>query len=509
MVRSRRGVLLTVATVGLPLLALVLLIRLAALERGGPAHEDVFIGNGIPGTLYVPGHDGEDFPFQSPRGERPPLVVIAHGYSADQKIMSTMARSLARSGFATLTFDFRGHGANTHRFQGNLNDDLRSVLDWAETSPLVDGSRIAILGHSMGAGAVLDFGTLDPRPLAVIPISGGAIVNDKVTPKHLLLLVAERDPDRIHDFQTDVARELSGRTDVKAAEIGGTDHITVLWSSKTVDAIVDFLNPVFGTNLKSVGVDDPRLRVTVLYLLVFLGLVALLGLAVGRFVTPVESAATGGSLWLLLAALLVVMPLMGTGGPTFLPIGPGQPLVISLGLAGALLWGLRLFAAKGLVTGRTAAWIGPSTQPWLPLRAVVTPGLTAGLVLFLLLLPLGLVFHRMVPTAERAVYWAIVAALGLPFFAAFEVIVRRGSTWRAIGLGVLGRVILFATLVLGIALTVLPPVLGLVLPLLVFQFIVIEVFAATCYASGRNPAVIAVMEAVFIGWIAAVLTPIS
>jgi hypothetical protein len=127
---------------------------------------------------------------------------------------------------------------------------------------------------------------------------------------------------------------------------------------------------------------------------------------------------------------------------------------------------------------------------------------------FLLLVPVGVVLHALVPSPERIVYWAILAALALPFFAAFEAFVRRGSAWRAVGFGVLGRVILFASLFVGIGVGVLPPVLA-GLPLLVLQYLLIEVFAATCYAAGRNPAVIAVMEAVFITWLAATFAPIS
>jgi len=221
------------------------------------------------------------------------------------------------------------------------------------------------------------------------------------------------------------------------------------------------------------------------------------------------STATGGSLWLLVGALVVTMPLMATGGPTFLPIGPDQPLVIGLGLAGAVLWGLRVAASRHALTGRPAAWLGAPTSPWLPLRTAALPGVVAGLIVFVLLVPVGVVFHQMVPTPERLVYWASLAVVGLPFFAALEAFVRRGSAWRAIGLGALGRVILFAALLVGIGTGVLPPVLFLVLPILVFQYLVIEVFASTCYAWGRNPAVIAVMETVFIGWLAATLTPIS
>ena len=62
--------------------------------------------------------------------------------------------------------------------------------------------------------------------------------------------------------------------------------------------------------------------------------------------------------------------------------------------------------------------------------------------------------------------------------------------------------ILLAALFVGVGLQVLPGVLTLVLPILVLEYVVLEIFAATCYASGRNPALIAVVDSVFIAWLA-------
>src|SRR5207248_3276232 len=113
-----------------------------------------------------------------------------HGYSADQAIMSSIARSLTRASYAVLTFDFRGHGANTHPFRGDLNADLDAALDWADRSPYVDRNRTVLLGHSMGASAVLEFASRDPRPKAVVPLSGGDVVDDVRVPQNVLLMAA-------------------------------------------------------------------------------------------------------------------------------------------------------------------------------------------------------------------------------------------------------------------------------------------------------------------------------
>ena len=176
--RSPRAMAWLAAVIVLVILASLLVLKLGRQEMGGPPHTDIYLGDGVPATLYLPGEEldrDEVFPQPKPEGQRPALIVMAHGYSSDQQGLSTMARSIARAGYATLTFDFRGHGCNRNRFAGNLNDDLETVLDWAETSPYIDPTRIVVLGHSMGAGAALDFATLDDRVAAVIPMSGGNV----------------------------------------------------------------------------------------------------------------------------------------------------------------------------------------------------------------------------------------------------------------------------------------------------------------------------------------------
>jgi hypothetical protein len=176
-------------------------------------------------------------------------------------------------------------------------------------------------------------------------------------------------------------------------------------------------------------------------------------------------------------------------------------------LAGGVLWLLRVMGARGMIDGRLAVWIGD--RPWLPLRSVATPGVAAGLAVFVLLIPLAGVTHRLVPTPPRLVLWAVVALMLLPFFGAFESLVRRGGPWRAVGGGLLGRGVLLAALAFGLVTGVLPAVIGLVLPLLVGLYLIVEVFAAPCYARARNPALIAVAESVIIAWAAVTLTPVG
>ncbi len=467
------------AAIVVVVLAALLLLRLGVEERGGPAHTFVSLPNGAPATLYVPrdAPKNGEFPFQPAPERRPPLIVVAHGYSADQNIMSSIARSFARAGYAVLTFDFRGHGANTAAFKGELTADLDAALDWADRSPYVDAGRVGLLGHSMGASAVLEFASRDARPRAVIPLSGGDTVNDAHVPANVLLMAASGDPKVIRDRQAVVQRYLVGKTNVRRVVIDGKDHVTELWSSKMLDQSVRWFDSALGIHRTGSlpGLDDPRVGTAGLYILVVAVLLGFIGWLAGRLVPPSPTTASGGAWVLLVVALLLTLPLLAVGPPSVLPLSEGT-VVTSLALTGGMLWGARWFALRNKATTAIGAWVGEG--PWLPLRTVLVPGLGAGVAIFVLLTPVGAVFHRLVPTPERLVLWVAVTALLLPFFAAFEAIVRRGRPLPAIGWGLLGRALLLVALVIGVATQTLSPVVGLVIPLLVGLFLLLEVFAA-------------------------------
>ncbi len=71
-------------------------------------------------------------------------------------------------------------------------------------------SRIVVIGHSMGAGAVLDYATHDPNLSGAVMISGGWSLGPE-RPKNALFIFAENDPkDAIQDTSTALAAHLAG-----------------------------------------------------------------------------------------------------------------------------------------------------------------------------------------------------------------------------------------------------------------------------------------------------------
>ncbi|HKU62052.1 MAG TPA: alpha/beta fold hydrolase, partial [Gemmatimonadales bacterium] len=146
-------------------------MSLAPLEMSVPAGDGLV----LKGTLaYPPGAAGQGFP----------LAVLAHQYPATRDSWSPLVADLLALGVAALAFDLRGHGASIVSPKGPLvidapegvtldafgaafgssagkvgfsripNDVLR-VVGWGVSQNYIDGSRLLLLGASVGGSGVL------------------------------------------------------------------------------------------------------------------------------------------------------------------------------------------------------------------------------------------------------------------------------------------------------------------------------------------------------------------
>jgi uncharacterized protein len=110
-----------------------------------------------------------------PAARRPPIVVMAHGFSAttDGMVADRYAAALCDAGVAALLYDHRNFGRSGGEPRQQADDWLqvigyRDAIDFATALDEVDGSRLAVWGDSMSGGCVLVAAAFDPRVTAVV-----------------------------------------------------------------------------------------------------------------------------------------------------------------------------------------------------------------------------------------------------------------------------------------------------------------------------------------------------
>lgn len=160
----------------------------------------IMINNGdneLSGLLYRPQSASANNPF--------PGIVVAHGISSSKEMMSSIGLELSRRGIVTLCLDLYGHGRS-----GGTVDDGRidpsfgvlSAVQYLKTQPFVDSSRIGVIGHSLGAGAVRATVAENNQIEALVLIAGGLGNSVESTqygefnstfPKNLLVIVGKYD----------------------------------------------------------------------------------------------------------------------------------------------------------------------------------------------------------------------------------------------------------------------------------------------------------------------------
>jgi len=523
-------VVLAVSGVSVVLL-LAVLLRLAALERAGPVHWDFHLEGDIPATMYLP--DGPEAtgsatsrrfrPEPPPPGERPLAVVLVHGFASDRRNMSALARSLARAGYAVLAVDVAGHGEN--RRSGGIRGgrsgkssfyvELEAAVQFLRRSPFVDGERIVMMGHSMGAGASLGYGTWDPTLDGLVMIAGGWRGDGPHRPPNALFLYAEGDSPRLHEIVRERVAELAGRpledgetagdvrrgTAVQHRMAVGASHVDVVFSDAAIRDIIAWVDPIAGVERKMpAGLDDPRLFWAGLAgLLVVLALPGL-GFALGRLAPgPAPDGAAGlADLGVLLVALVGALPLIASGTPL-----PALSIEVA-DLAAPYL------AVAGVAAVGVLGWRGRCD----PLGLLAQPGRAVlaallGLLAWnMVLAPIGLVFHAQTLTPERVFVFVALWLLLLPLGLVLEGALRRGSPGRGVLFSLLGRVLVIVALGSATAAGALPGVVFLMLPILGAVLLLLEVPSWAIRAGGGRPLVGALFQAAMLGWIFAAVLPL-
>ena len=106
-----------------------------------------------------------------------PAVAVVHGWGGNAETMLPLAAPLHAAGFAVLLFEARCHGRSDEDSFASLPrfaEDCASAVDWLRVHAGLgsgDTAGIGLVGHSVGAGAVLLAAARDPGIAAVVSIA--------------------------------------------------------------------------------------------------------------------------------------------------------------------------------------------------------------------------------------------------------------------------------------------------------------------------------------------------
>jgi dipeptidyl aminopeptidase/acylaminoacyl peptidase len=113
----------------------------------------------------------------APGASKSPAVLVMHGWGANAGMMLPSVAPLSDAGLSVLLMDARCHGASGDEAFTSLPrfaQDIEAGLDWLARQRQVDAGRLAVIGHSVGAGAALLSATRRDDIRAVVSISAFA-----------------------------------------------------------------------------------------------------------------------------------------------------------------------------------------------------------------------------------------------------------------------------------------------------------------------------------------------
>jgi pimeloyl-ACP methyl ester carboxylesterase len=434
-----------------------------------------------------------------------PLILVAHGFAGSRVIMYGFALTFAHAGYNVALWDFEGHGANSKAMsldtrRQSLIEDAEAVLVSVMENDLIDHSHIAVLGHSMGSGAALDFGVQHPEAAATIAVSPVSRTVTTVLPKNLLLMAGSQEAAFLRTAE-DLLVEAGGTggapTDGTARQlvvIPGVEHVSILFAPRTHQAAREWLDATFGKQPRVVTYTDRRI------LWYGLGLVGALMVLMGlspMLVEPQINNQPRRPLWRGVAALVAGvigatlilwgLSLSGMQLHTFLGMLVGGFVLVWLGLAGMISWLVLWLKPAEVTRRRTLAGL------------VVFAGLWVGIGL------LGqLVWLQWLLIPQRLVLWSLGVILLLPLFAAIAEMVHtsgfagRAAWWLVYSLILAGGLVVVMVLFpdmgfLGIILPLFPVVLAL------------HALAAGPYYSRWS---FALSGAMFVSWVVVAVFPL-
>lgn len=471
--------------------------------------------------------------FRKPENASAPVVVIAHGFAGSQQLMQPFAVTLANNGYIAVTFDFLGHGRHPLPLGGSiievdgatlaLVDQLSAVTTFARTlvSPDPNGKvpELAVLGHSMASDIVVRHAQANLDVKATVAISMFSPVVTPDTPRNLLVVVGDLEPEALKAEARRVVAMVSSSDPKPQTTYGdfadgsarryalasGVEHVSVLYSQDALREAVQWLDQTFerttNANAENIFVDTrgPWLA------LLFTGLIVLakpLAMVLPRAANaPIGSGLPWRQLLPVVIGPTLLTPLLLWKMPTdFLPILVGDYLAVHFAVYGVLtaigLWWVRRKSTGSETTAKTNV-----------VALFMATAAVAAYSIVVIGLPLDEYVTSFVPVAQRQTL-VISMLLGmLPFFIADEWLTRGAHAPK--GAYAVTKLMFLVSLAIAVALNLEKLFfLIIIVPVIVIFFIVYGLFSAWAYRQTHHPLVGALANALSFAWALAVTFPV-
>lgn len=473
------------------IVAIALLIPAAVgLVRSGEGlTEECVEVQGIPVTVIAPEQRLPDAP----------AVMLVHGFAASSVIMEPLGRVMARAGYVVALPDLSGHGANPARLVGDdtardeLQSDVQVVLGWLAQQPGVDSERLALVGHSMGAGAVTRFAIENPLAVrATVAISLPAAIEPVNAPRDLLLMYGASEPigfaeaarEQLEAIRPGSAEgviygSLGEGTAIAVEVIPAVEHISIVWSPKTAESMLAWIGAAVEGPTSPVDLDPAWLWLILILVAGCLVAIPLARVLYGPSSSGPEARIAGWvAMVVTLAAALaasLVAGVIGGVADRVIPVSVGGYLAVWFAVAGTVI-GLGMLLVR--------RYRRRSFAPVVP-RTVLAALVMTAYAVVLLIVSARLTWASAALVGPRWWIWIALSLILLGYFYADAVLVARPSLGARIGVMVVNRVIVVAALLMSVAFLGAPSVLTLLVPFIVLLFIILGYLAGVI--STRTP----------------------
>jgi pimeloyl-ACP methyl ester carboxylesterase len=431
-------------------------------------------------VFLEPGHESGILNIDPPTpyihyfGSNPPAgrVLVVHGLDTSNNTMRLISAALADAGFEVYAIDLPGHGNSSVKFQTDVAEqaigNARQVL----------GERTIVLGHSLGAGLLLDLAETEQFSTMVLlappPISISQIHADRV-----LIATGELDIPRIRSF-IPIATDIGG-SQVESLVLPWGAHSSPILNPTYIERIVRWLRG-----------DAVHVRTSA---------------RIVWIVVMFASAITFGVLFLperrseplKISAFAILVQYLAGSGLALVILKVGNPVAWLRLFAADYLIGFLLIA--GLCVSAAAVYTGAWAVRHKPYH-FVTAVLAAA---YVILVPGYLVCSRVLHMSLLDGRWwrfPFIALAALPLFICDEMVIRRiRPRWKSEIVALLTRALFLALISTGaLTLNRTSGFLALIIPLIVVFWIGLWSAAGVVHRHTQSPLAAAVFAALVQGW---------